>query len=82
MLVKAPANGAFVVSTQSEQELLSSFKWVAPLAVSGGVALTGLGAWLAILGGWNPLIIVGLVGAGFIIGLFIKRFKSNFILGG
>lgn len=73
MLVHAPANGAFVVSTESEGELLNSFKWSAPLSIAGGIALSALGVGLALLQDWNPLFIIGLVGAGLAASLFIKQ---------
>jgi hypothetical protein len=79
LLVKAPGKGAFVVSTESEEDLVSSFQWMAPLAVFGGVALTGVGAWLAILAGWNPFFIVGLSGIGLAIGLCVKQFSLTSI---
>jgi hypothetical protein len=82
MLVKAPEKGPFIVSTKSEQELLSSFQWLAPLAIFGGVAISALGVWLGILHGWNPLFIVGLVGAGVVVGIFLKELKINTFIGG
>ena len=82
MLVKAPTKGTFIVSTESEQELLSSYQWLAPLAAFIGITLTVVGVWLGLMAGWTPTIILLLVGAGFVVGLFLKQFSSNFAIGG
>lgn len=79
MLVKAPAKGPFVISTESEKELIDSYKWTAPTAVSGGIGISGIGVWLGLANGWQPYHLVGLVVLGLVVGTFIKRF--NFRIG-
>jgi len=71
-LVKAPREGPFVVSTKSEEELLASFRRFAPLSISVGLALSGLGVWLALLLGWQPLFIVIFLGACALLGAGLK----------
>ena len=50
------------------------------MAIAGGIALSALGVYLGLLDGWNPLIIVGLLGSGFAIGLVVKQFNVNSLL--
>ncbi len=82
MVVKAPLRGPFVISTQSEQDLLKHFKWRGPLAILGGITFSTFGAWMALLNDWNPLSIVGLIITGFVASLIVKPFHFNFNLGG
>jgi hypothetical protein len=82
LLVKAPAGGSFIVSLQSEEELIGSIKWLVPLAIFGGIGLSGFGVWLALLGGWSPLFIVGWITLGFILSFFVKQFNLNIGIGG
>jgi hypothetical protein len=78
MMVQAPAKSPFVVSTQEEQSLVNSFKWLAPLGIFGGIALCGLGVWWAIAVDWNPLFIVGVLAVGFVLGFFGKTLNFGF----
>lgn len=81
MLVKAPASSPFIISTQAEHELIGSFGWLAPLGIVGGIALSGSGVWLALMKSWNPLFIVGLLGAGFVASIFVKQLNFNRFIG-
>jgi hypothetical protein len=80
MLVKAPGNAPFVVSTQSEQELVRSYQWLAPLAMVGGIASSAFGSWLALMDRWSPLFIIGFVAVGFVIGGLIKQLNVTSII--
>ena len=77
LLLKAPSDKPFVVSTEPEEQLLRSFQWIAPLAVGGGIGLCGLGVYLGVLNDWNPLFIVGLLVGGFVFSLFMKQFNFS-----
>ena len=57
-------------------------KWGAPLGIFGGIALSAAGVGWALVDGWQPLYIVGLLGVGLIVSLFVKKFNFNFIFGG
>ena len=78
MMVKAPAGSPFVVSTQEEHDLLNSFKWLAPLGIFGGIALSGAGVWIALSLGWSPLIIAGALAVGFVLSIFGKTLNFGF----
>ncbi len=72
-VVQAPAQGPFVVSTQSQEELVKSFSWFAPLGIVGGIALSAGGVWFALLDHWSALVIVGLIAVGFVISLSSRQ---------
>ncbi len=77
-LVQAPTDGhPYVISTGSESDVIGSLRWKAPLGLVAGITMSGLGVWWALAQHWNPMLIVGLVGAGCMVGLFLKQFKFN-----
>jgi hypothetical protein len=78
VLVVAPLDNPFVIATGSEQDFLGALKWQVPLGLFGGVTLSAGGVWVALMNGWPPLFIVGLLAAGVVLGGVIKQFKFNF----
>jgi hypothetical protein len=76
-MINAPAEGLFLIATKSESEILGRFKWWAPLAMFGGLALTCLGAWLAIQARWPPALILGVSAAGLLCGGFFSKGKKS-----
>jgi hypothetical protein len=79
MLVLAPADSPFVISTGTQKELLGSLRLFAPLGLWGGLALSALGVWWGVSIGWHPLFIIGLLAAGTVLGAVGKTsWKFNF----
>jgi hypothetical protein len=73
MLVKAPASGNFIVSTEPGSQLVGSFQWAVPLAIAGGIALSAAGVWFSLQIGWTPAWIFGMLAGGFVVGGLIGR---------
>lgn len=79
MLVQAPTEHPYIISTGDEGDLVSAYAWKAPLGLLGGLILTGIGGWWALSAGWNPMLIVGCVAVGCLIGTFLKSFKLSWL---
>ena len=74
MVVQRPAKGDFVVSTETEGEVLTSLRSMVPKLIFGGIALTGLAVWFASRQDWgSPVVILSAVGLGLVAGFFISR---------
>jgi len=78
IMLKAPINAPFVVSTQEEQSLVTSFNWLAPFGIFAGIALSAVGVWIGIELGWKPFFIIGLVGLALGVGVFTKSLNITF----
>jgi hypothetical protein len=76
VIVKAPADGPFVVSAKSEKDLLSSMAWRAPFGLFLGVLGSSLGLWLSLMQGWEAWQGLGVLGCGFVVGYFLKKLKG------
>jgi len=76
MLIKAPSASPYIVSTESDTKVESSFQWFTSFGVCCGIALCAFGIWQAVLIGWGPTIIVGLLGFGLLLNFLIQKFGT------
>jgi hypothetical protein len=77
MLVQAPDDRPFIISTGTEGDLLGSFRWLAPLGVIGGITMSALGVAWALSETWEMCSILGLLAIGLVGGVVFKKFKLD-----
>jgi hypothetical protein len=75
MMVIAPADGPYIISTGCEADVTGRMAWAAPLALLLGLICSGIGVYWAVRVHWHPLFIVGLVTAGVVLG-FLNKSKG------
>ncbi|MFA5975655.1 MAG: GIDE domain-containing protein [Elusimicrobiota bacterium] len=72
LLIRQPTEKPFIISTKGPDELGRAWAWQAPLGIAAGIALSGLGIWLALQQHWDPWIPLALLGGGFGAGFYFK----------
>lgn len=78
-IIQLPAQeDPFIISTEGPDQMERSLGWWAPLALTGGVAASAAGVWLAEVQHWPMVFVLGCVVVGFGISLFSNS-KGEFM---
>jgi hypothetical protein len=76
-VVRKPEDQPFVISAETERELARNLGYKAFFMIAGGIAVSALGTWLALMHGfsreWTAAFVVG----GFVGGMVLARTLRN-----